>query len=66
MRTIADEIGKTQDLKPVTVILPNPSALNVYALHSAIGEGYMEEASLAGLSDEKLEAIRRMLKLRES
>lgn len=35
-----------QEMKDVTVILPNPSALNVYALHSAIGEGYMAEEGL--------------------
>jgi len=29
---------------------------------AAIGDGYMEEASLAGLADEKLEEIRRLLK----
>jgi hypothetical protein len=32
---------------------------------AAIGDGYMEEASLAGLADEKLEDIRRLLKWRE-
>lgn len=35
-----------QDLKEITVILPNPSALNVWPLHVAIGEGYMEEEGL--------------------
>lgn len=38
--------ANAQDLKDVTVILPNPSALNVYALHAAVGEGYMEEEGL--------------------
>lgn len=42
-----------QDLKQVTVILPNPSALNVYAMHSAIGEGYMAEEGL----DVSVEAV---------
>ena len=35
-----------QELKEITVIIPNPSALNVWPLHTAIGEGYMEEEGL--------------------
>lgn len=35
-----------QDLKEITVILPNPSALNVWPMHVAIGEGYMEKEGL--------------------
>ncbi len=31
---------------PVTVVLPNPSALNVFPLHVAIGEGYFAEEGL--------------------
>ena len=36
-----------QDLKEITVILPNPSALNVWPMHAAIGEGYMEEEGIS-------------------
>ncbi|MGQ7793226.1 ABC transporter substrate-binding protein [Faunimonas sp. B44] len=32
--------------KDITVVLPNPSALNVWPMHVAIGEGYMEEEGL--------------------
>lgn len=32
--------------KEITVIVPNPSALNVWPLHTAIGEGYMAEEGL--------------------
>jgi NitT/TauT family transport system substrate-binding protein len=38
---------QAQDLKEITVILPNPSALNVWPVHVAIGEGYMEEEGLS-------------------
>ena len=32
--------------KDITVILPNPSAINVFSLHSAIGEGYFADEGL--------------------
>ncbi|MYZ47633.1 ABC transporter substrate-binding protein [Propylenella binzhouense] len=32
--------------KEITVVLPNPSALNVWPMHVAIGEGYMREEGL--------------------
>jgi NitT/TauT family transport system substrate-binding protein len=35
-----------QELKEITVILPNPSALNLWPMHVAIGEGYMEAEGL--------------------
>jgi NitT/TauT family transport system substrate-binding protein len=35
-----------QEMKDITVVLPNPSALNVWPLHVAIGEGYMKEEGL--------------------
>ena len=38
--------AQAQDLKEITVILPNPSALNVWSLHAAVGEGYMEQEGL--------------------
>ncbi|HRO10672.1 ABC transporter substrate-binding protein [Amaricoccus sp.] len=38
---------------PVTVVLPNPSALNVFPLHVAIGEGYFAEEGL----DVSVEAV---------
>lgn len=31
---------------PITVVLPNPSALNVFPLHVAIGEGYFREEGI--------------------
>ena len=37
---------QAQELKEITVILPNPSALNVWPMHVAIGEGYMEAEGL--------------------
>jgi NitT/TauT family transport system substrate-binding protein len=33
--------------KDITVILPNPSAINVFSLHSAIGEGYFADEGLS-------------------
>jgi len=39
--------AEAQDLKEITVILPNPSALNVWPMHVAIGEGYMEEEGIS-------------------
>jgi NitT/TauT family transport system substrate-binding protein len=38
--------AEAQEMKEITVILPNPSALNVWPMHVAIGEGYMEEEGL--------------------
>ncbi len=35
-----------QDIKEITVILPNPSALNVFPMHVAIGEGYFADEGL--------------------
>lgn len=35
-----------QGAKEITVILPNPSAINVFPLHVAIGEGYFEKEGL--------------------
>jgi NitT/TauT family transport system substrate-binding protein len=32
--------------KDITVIRPNPSAINVFSLHSAIGEGYFADEGL--------------------
>jgi NitT/TauT family transport system substrate-binding protein len=40
---IEEAKAQTQD---ITVILPNPSAINVFPLHVAIGEGYFEEEGL--------------------
>ncbi len=38
--------AEAQDLQRITVVLPNPSALNVWPMHVAIGEGYMAEEGL--------------------
>jgi len=38
--------AQSQELKEITVILPNPSALNLWPMHVAIGEGYMEAEGL--------------------
>jgi NitT/TauT family transport system substrate-binding protein len=43
---MAAEPAGAQDLKEITVVLPNPSALNVWPMWTAIGEGYMEEEGL--------------------
>ena len=43
---MAVETTAAQDLEEITVVLPNPSALNVWPLWTAIGEGYMEEEGL--------------------
>lgn len=40
------QTAAAQDLKEITVVLPNPSALNVWPMHVAIGEGYFEEEGL--------------------
>ena len=32
--------AQAQDLKPLTVVVPNPSALNIFPLHVADAEGY--------------------------
>lgn len=39
--------GSAQDLEEINVLLPNPSAINVFPLWVAIGEGYFEEEGLA-------------------
>jgi NitT/TauT family transport system substrate-binding protein len=38
--------AQAQDMKEITVILPNPSAINVFPLHVAIGEGYFANEGL--------------------
>jgi NitT/TauT family transport system substrate-binding protein len=38
--------AQTKTLKEVTVVLPNPSALNAFPMHVAIGEGYFEQEGL--------------------
>src|SRR3712207_6383056 len=40
------EAAGAQVTEDITVVLPNPSALNVWPMHVAIGEGYMEEEGL--------------------
>ena len=40
------DTADAQEVKDITVVLPNPSALNVWPLHVAIGEGYMQEEGL--------------------
>lgn len=39
-------VGTAAAQEEITVVLPNPSALNVWPLWTAIGEGYMEEEGL--------------------
>jgi NitT/TauT family transport system substrate-binding protein len=39
--------GLAQDLKEITFITPNPSALNIFPVWVAIGEGYFEEEGLS-------------------
>lgn len=41
------------EVTELTIVVPNPSAINVYPLHVAIGEGYFKEAGL----DVKIEAV---------
>lgn len=41
-----DAAAQSAEMKEITVILPNPSAINVFPLHVAIGEGYFEEQGL--------------------
>jgi NitT/TauT family transport system substrate-binding protein len=36
----------SQEMKDITVVLPNPSAINNFPLHVAIGEGYLKEEGL--------------------
>lgn len=36
-----------QEVKELTVVVPNPSAINIYALHVAVGEGYFAEEGLS-------------------
>ena len=38
--------AQSGDLKEITVVIPNPSAINVFSLWTAIGEGYFEEEGL--------------------
>ena len=38
--------GITQAAEEITVVIPNPSAINVFPLWVAIGEGYFEEEGL--------------------
>lgn len=38
--------GSAQELEEINVLLPNPSAINVFPLWVAIGEGYFEEEGL--------------------
>lgn len=42
----AGQPAQAQDAKEITVILPNPSAVNVFPLHVAIGEGFFEKEGL--------------------
>ena len=46
MAPLAATTASAQDVKEITVVLPNPSALNVWPLWTAIGEGYMEQEGL--------------------
>ncbi len=39
-------LGAFAQTTPVTVVIPNPSALNVFPVHVAIGEGYFAEEGL--------------------
>ena len=38
--------AQAQDLKPLTVVVPNPSALNIFPLHVADAEGYFAAEGL--------------------
>lgn len=38
--------AQAQDLTNVTIVIPNPSAINNFALYTAIGEGYFEDEGL--------------------
>jgi NitT/TauT family transport system substrate-binding protein len=38
--------AQSTDLKEITVVLPNPSAINVFSLWTAIGEGYFADEGL--------------------
>jgi NitT/TauT family transport system substrate-binding protein len=40
--------SQAQDLKEITVVVPNPSAINNFALHVAKAGGYLEEEGLSG------------------
>jgi NitT/TauT family transport system substrate-binding protein len=40
------EPAGAQDVKEITLVLPNPSALNIWPVWTAIGEGFMEEEGL--------------------
>ena len=39
-------VGAFAQNTPITVVIPNPSALNVFPVHVAIGEGYFAEEGL--------------------
>ncbi|MHA6728709.1 ABC transporter substrate-binding protein [Devosia sp. A369] len=38
--------AQAQDLTDVTIVIPNPSAINNFALYTALGEGYFEDEGL--------------------
>jgi NitT/TauT family transport system substrate-binding protein len=38
--------AQTAPLKPITLVIPNPSAINIFPVHVAIGEGYFEDEGL--------------------
>jgi NitT/TauT family transport system substrate-binding protein len=44
--TLAVAGASQAQTKDITVLLPNPSAINVFSLHSAIGEGYFADEGL--------------------
>ncbi len=47
MTTYADGVqAQNKPLKEITVILPNPSAINAFPMHVAIAEGYFEQEGL--------------------
>jgi len=46
LTTLPHGDAAAQDLEDITVVLPNPSAINLFPLWVAIGEGYMEEEGL--------------------
>jgi len=42
----ADDGGQAAEMQEIIVLLPNPSAVNVFNLCAAIGEGYLEEEGI--------------------
>jgi NitT/TauT family transport system substrate-binding protein len=46
LTTLPQGDAAAQDLRDITVVLPNPSAINLFPLWVAIGEGYMAEEGL--------------------